>query len=125
MVNEPRRWLILSHAYNVDGRAESLTITDKIPYLIDAGIEPVIFSSLMGRRDSHHVHCQFLPWGPAGLRFDLRHVLQRRWGRNVAYKLCIFSLSVLLAPLILRHFYKSSFQAAYLPGNHQFLNFKF
>jgi hypothetical protein len=44
---KPRRWLILSHAYNVDGRAESLTITDKISYLLDAGIEPVVLSSTM------------------------------------------------------------------------------
>jgi hypothetical protein len=98
---KPRRWLILSHAYNVDGRAESLTITDKISYLLDAGIEPVVLSSTMGHRDSRCAHHQFLPWGPAGLRFDLRHVLLRRWGRSLAYRLCMGTLSVFLAPFIL------------------------
>ena len=70
-----RRWLILSHAYNVDGRAESVTITDKIPHLLAAGIEPVVFSSVMGQPDPQVTHVQMLPWGPAGIRFDLRHVL--------------------------------------------------
>jgi hypothetical protein len=38
------RWLILSHAFNMDGRAASQTITDKIPYFLDAGIHPTVFS---------------------------------------------------------------------------------
>lgn len=96
-----RRWLILSHAYNVDGRAESLTITDKIPHLKAAGIEPVVLSSVMGQPDPAVEHHQFLPWGPAGLRFDLRHVLLRRWGRSAGYRLVTMLVSVLLAPFIL------------------------
>jgi hypothetical protein len=98
---KPRRWLIFSHAYNVDGRAESLTITDKMPHLVAAGIEPVVLSSLMGARDPRFAHHQFLPWGPAGLRFDLRHVLMRRWGKNLGYQMCIGMLGFLLSPLIL------------------------
>ena len=33
-----KRWLIISHGFNMDGRAASLTVTDKIPYLQDQGV---------------------------------------------------------------------------------------
>ena len=36
---EIKRWLILSHGFNMDGRAASQTITDKIPHLLGAGIQ--------------------------------------------------------------------------------------
>ena len=97
-----RRWLILSHAYNVDGRAESLTITDKIPHLLAAGIEPVVFSSVMGEPDPRVRHLQMLPWGPAGMRFDLRHLLRRRFGRGAAYRTLTLLVTTLLAlPILL------------------------
>ena len=96
-----RRWLILSHAYNVDGRAESVTITDKIPHLLAAGIEPVVFSSVMGQPDPQVTHVQMLPWGPAGIRFDLRHVLARRFGRGAVYRVLSLIVTVLLALPIL------------------------
>jgi hypothetical protein len=96
-----RRWLILSYAYNVDGRAESVTITDKIPHLLAAGIDPVVLSSVMGLPDESVEHRQLLPWGPAGIRFDLRHVLLRKWGRSLAYRIVTMLMSVLLAPFIL------------------------
>lgn len=97
----PRRWLILSHAFNVDGRAESVTITDKIPHLIAAGVEPVVLSSVMGSHDERFVHHQLLPWGPAGMRFDLRHLLARRWKRGFRYRMVMLTLSIVLAPFIL------------------------
>jgi hypothetical protein len=97
----PRRWLILAHAYNVDGRAESVTITDKMPHLVSAGVAPVVLSSCMGAQDRRYPHQRLLPWGPAGLRFDLRHILQRRWGRTLAYQLVVGSLGILLAPCIM------------------------
>ena len=68
-----RRWLILSHAFNMDGRAASQTITDKIPYFLDAGIEPTVLSSITGIQDERFLHRQFLAWGPAAFRFDFRH----------------------------------------------------
>ena len=95
-----RRWLILSHAFNVDGRAESLTITDKIPHLMAAGIDPVVLSGVMGSPDHRFTHLQLLPWGPAGIRFDLRHLLARRWGRGLGYRVATLLASVLLAPFI-------------------------
>ena len=96
-----RRWLILSHAFNVDGRAESLTVTDKMPHLLAHGIVPTVLSSVMGTHDTRFAHRQLLPWGPAGIRFDLRHVLARRWGRKaLRYRIATLLLSIALAPLI-------------------------
>jgi glycosyltransferase involved in cell wall biosynthesis len=95
-----RRWLILSYAFNVDGRAESLTITDKIPHLVAAGIEPVVLSSVMGLPMPGIAHHQLLPWGPSAMRFDLRHVLLRRWGRDARYRVVMALATLLLAPFI-------------------------
>lgn len=100
-----RKWLIFSHAFNMDGRASSLTVTDKLPYLEKAGIEPVIFSSMTGRRDTRYEHHQLLPWGPAALRFDLRHVIAEKLGttigKGLAYRLSVLLVSLGLAPFIL------------------------
>jgi len=100
MAPGPRRWLILSHAFNVDGRAESVTITDKMPHLLAAGVTPVVLSGVMGARDTRFRHEQLLPWGPAGLRFDLRHLLARRWERGLAYRATMLLASTVLAPFI-------------------------
>ena len=96
------RWLILAHAYNVDGRAESLTITDKIPHIIAAGIQPVVLSSVMGRPDPHVEHHRLLPWGPAAIRFDLRHLVLTRFGKGWASRIIGFAASIVLAlPIVL------------------------
>ncbi|MEY4749926.1 MAG: hypothetical protein RIQ60_2140 [Pseudomonadota bacterium] len=95
-----RKWLVLSHAFNMDGRAASLTVTDKLPFLETLGIEPVIISGAMGHADTRYAHFRRLPWGPAGLRFDLRHVIADRLGRGLAYRWMVVALTVLLAPLI-------------------------
>jgi len=39
------KWLILSHAFNMDGRAASHTITDKIPHFFGTGITPIVISA--------------------------------------------------------------------------------
>jgi glycosyltransferase involved in cell wall biosynthesis len=94
------RWLILSHAFNMDGRAASQTITDKMPYFLEAGIEPTVFSSITGIKDTRFVHRQFLAWGPAAFRFDFRHWFANQYGRGLAYKVVTTAVSILLAPFI-------------------------
>lgn len=96
----PRRWLILSNWFNMDGRAPSQTITDKMPHLMAAGIEPIVLSGVSGERDTRFPHRQLLPWGPAGLRFDLRHLVARRFGRGGVYRVLTLLASVPLAPLL-------------------------
>ena len=95
-----KSWLILSHGFNMDGRAASQTITDKIPYLLDAGIQPIVFSAITGIKDQRFPHYQFLAWGPAAFRFDFRHWIANQYGRGFIYKLLTSAISVLLAPFI-------------------------
>jgi hypothetical protein len=95
-----KRWLFLSHAFNMDGRAASLTITDKIPYFLEAGVEPIVFSAITGIKDKRFPHYQFIAWGPAGFRFDFRHWIANKCGRGWFYKITTRTVSVLLAPFI-------------------------
>ena len=99
-VKKNNRWLLLSHAFNMDGRAASLTITDKIPYFLDAGIKPIVFSAITGLKDHRFPHKQFLAWGPAAFRFDFRHWIANQYGRGFIYKLLTRTVSIILAPLI-------------------------
>lgn len=99
MTVPPRqRWLILAHAFNMDGRAASQTITDKLPHLRAAGIEVVVLSGVSGRQDTEVEHHQLWPAGPAGLRFELRHVLRRRFSHPLAYRFWMSLASLLLLP---------------------------
>jgi hypothetical protein len=97
---QKKRWLILSHAFNMDGRAASLTITDKIPYFLEAGVEPIVFSAITGIRDERFPHYQFIAWGPSGFRFDFRHWIANKFGRGWFYKITTGTVSALLAPFI-------------------------
>ena len=97
---QKKNWLILSHGFNMDGRASSLTITDKIPYLLEAGVQPHVFSAITGIKDSRFPHQQFLAWGPAAFRFDFRHWVANQYGRGWFYKVSTGLVSLLLAPLI-------------------------
>lgn len=94
------KWLILSHGFNMDGRAASLTVTDKIPYLLSAGIQPVVLSAVTGVKDTRFPHHQLLPWGPSGLRFDFRHWFANRFSRGLLYKVVTPLVSTLLLPFI-------------------------
>jgi hypothetical protein len=91
-------WLILSHAFNMDGRAASQTITDKIPHLLDHGVEPIVLSAVTGRRDSVVEHHQLLPVSPVGLRFDLRFIFRRHISRKFLYKTAVGLMTLLLLP---------------------------
>lgn len=95
-----KRWLILSHGFNMDGRASSQTITDKIPYLLANDIEPIVFSAITGIKDQRFPHHQFLAWGPAAFRFDFRHWIANKYGRGFIYKFLTRAVSILLAPFI-------------------------
>jgi glycosyltransferase involved in cell wall biosynthesis len=96
-----QRWLVLSHAFNMDGRAASQTITDKLPHLERAGIELVVLSGVSGLQDPRFEHYQLWPAGPAGIRFELRHVLRKRWGNGGRYRASMLAASLLLLPFML------------------------
>ena len=84
----------------MDGRAASQTITDKIPYFLEAGVKLIVFSSITGIKDNRFSHYQFLAWGPAAFRFDFRHWVANQYGRGLLYKFVTTSFSILLAPFI-------------------------
>jgi len=84
----------------MDGRASSQTITDKIPYFLEAGVEPIVLSAITGKQDDRFQHKQFLAWGPAAFRFDFRHWIANKYGRGFLYKLLTRTVSIFLAPFI-------------------------
>ncbi len=84
----------------MDGRAASLTITDKIPYFLDAGVQPLVLSAITGIKDMLFRRYQFLAWGPSAFRFDFRHWIANQYGRGWFYKLTTRTVSILLAPFI-------------------------
>jgi glycosyltransferase involved in cell wall biosynthesis len=92
--------LLLSHAFNMDGRAASLTITDKLPVFADRGWQPVVLSGILGKKDPVYEHHQLMCWGPSGLRFDFRHWFALRFGRGPLYKIITGLVSLLLLPAI-------------------------
>lgn len=99
--NNKNTWLILSYSFNMDGRAASQTITDKIPHFLKLGIETVVVSSITGRKDEIIEHHQVLPAGPVALRFDLRHYLKQRIASRFLYRIVMVIASLLLFPFML------------------------
>ena len=91
-------WLVLSHGFNMDGRAASQTITDKIPHLLNQGIEPIVVSAITGKKDKVVEHHQVLPAMPVALRFDLRHYLKQRIPNHFIYRIAMTAISLALLP---------------------------
>jgi glycosyltransferase involved in cell wall biosynthesis len=54
-----------------------------------------------GRHDTHYEHHQLWPSGPAGIRFEARHVLRKRPGSGLRYRAVMLPLSVVLLPFML------------------------
>ena len=100
-ISARRKWLLIAHSFNMDGRAASQTVTDKLRHLEAAGIDCTIISAVTGRKDPHYRHIQLLPFGPSGLRFDLRHIVAKRYGRGIRYRLITLLVSLLLLPFMI------------------------
>ena len=99
--SDKEAWLVLSHGFNMDGRAASQTITDKIPHLLNLGIEPIVVSAITGKKDTVIEHHQVLPAGPVALRFDLRHYLKQRIASRFIYRIAMTLITLLLLPFYL------------------------
>ena len=97
-----KKILVLSHAFNMDGRAASQTVTDKVPHLLRGGFHLLVVSAVTGARDTRFEHLQLLPWGPAGLHFDLRHLIRQRFQNGLIIRALLLSVqAVLLIPFLL------------------------
>jgi glycosyltransferase involved in cell wall biosynthesis len=94
-------WLVLSHGFNMDGRAASQTITDKIPHLLNMGVVPIVVSAITGKKDKVVEHHQVLPALPVALRFDLRHYLKQRISSPYIYRIAMTVISLGLLPFYL------------------------
>lgn len=96
--NRKQTWLVLAHAFNMDGRAASQAITDKIPHFLNLGIEPIVVSGALGTKDKVVEHHQILPALPVALRFDLRHYLRLRISSRILYRIVMLAISLALLP---------------------------
>jgi glycosyltransferase involved in cell wall biosynthesis len=70
-----RTWLIIAHCFNMDGRAASHTITDRIPFLMKKNILPVVLSAPTGYKDTKFPHYRVISPAPSGIRFEMRHII--------------------------------------------------
>ncbi|NJD36777.1 MAG: glycosyltransferase family 4 protein [Geobacter sp.] len=94
---QPLRCLILSYFTKIDGMACAQHIDDRIPYLVEAGIEPVMLSGVCGGDWRGMTHVKAFSLAPSGIRFELRHL--RKLGGMV--RLVAVLLNLLILPLYL------------------------
>lgn len=93
-----RKWLILAHCFNMDGRAASQTITDKIPFLMKNGIEPVVISAPTGTKDNNFIHHQVLSPAPSGIIFEMRKIIEKKFQKGVLSQVLKAMVSILCFP---------------------------
>ena len=96
-----RQWLILAHCFNMDGRAASQTITDRIPFIMADGVTPVVLSAPTGDRDDRFPHYQIISPAPSGILFEMRHIIRAHTTRRWVEKLLKALLTIVLAPFLL------------------------
>lgn len=96
-----QRWLLLAHCFNMDGRAASQTITDRLPILLTQGVEPVVISAPTGTRDERFPHCQVFSVAPSGLLFEGRQIIEQKTRQPVKQDLLKALLTLGLFPVYL------------------------
>lgn len=82
----------------MDGRAASLTISDKVDALHARGIEVIVISAATGEKDHRFQHYQVMSWAPSGLKFEIRHMLKKKYGKRFTGKLLKACFTILLLP---------------------------
>ena len=90
--------MILAHCYNMDGRAASQTITDRMPFFRQKGILPVVISAPTGRKDIEYPHYQVFSPAPSGLKFELRHVMKSRGHKTLSGRIINLLLTMIMLP---------------------------
>jgi glycosyltransferase involved in cell wall biosynthesis len=60
-----------------------------------------VLSGVSGRKDTHYEHYQLWPVGPAGIRFELRHVLRKHLHSPLAYRVVMLLATVPIFPFML------------------------
>jgi glycosyltransferase involved in cell wall biosynthesis len=92
--NAPRkRWIIISYFANIDGKAASQHIDDRLPHLESLGIEPFLITSVCASPKAGIPHFTVPSIAPSGIRFELRYL--RRRNRMLKFALLPVYLAVL------------------------------
>jgi len=92
---EKNRWFIIAHCFNADGVAASQTITDRLPYFTNRGLEFVVLSAPTGVKDARLPHYQVISPAPSGLRYEMRFVIKNKV-RNKTAQSILKGISVIL-----------------------------
>jgi glycosyltransferase involved in cell wall biosynthesis len=96
-----KKWLIVAHCFNMDGRAASQTITDRLPLLMERGVMPVVVSAPTGVKDRRFPHCQVFSPAPSGFLFEMRHIIAGKTASPSMRRLLKALLTVPLLPFLL------------------------
>lgn len=101
-----RNWLIITHCANLDGRAASQHIDDRLPHLRRKGVTPVVLSGPTGPPLPDTVHVRVYSVAPSGLRFEIGQNLKDRvahgpWFRVLGNAFRLFVLPFYLVEKIL------------------------
>ena len=92
------KWFILAHCFNMDGRAASQTITDRIPFLMKKGIDPLVLSAPTGIKDTRFPHFQIISPAPSGIRFEMRFIIKNKFKGPIIRNILKSVSAVLCAP---------------------------
>ena len=98
---EKDRWFIIAHSFNADGVAASQTITDRLPYFINRGLEFVVLSAVTGRKDTQIPHYQVISPAPSGLRYDMRFIIKNKIKNKTARSILKSISAILCLPFYL------------------------
>lgn len=71
------RWIVLSYFANIDGKAASQHIDDRLPHLKSNGLDPLLISSICSRPKAEVAHFTVPSTAPSGIRFELRYLRRR------------------------------------------------
>ncbi len=99
--SERKNWLILSHCFNMDGRAASQTITDKIPFLVKNGVTPIVISAPTGVKDTAFTHHQVFSPAPSGILFEMRNIIENKYQPNWLVKILKALITIVCFPFYL------------------------
>lgn len=91
------KWLIFSYFFNIDAKASSQHIDDRVPALESLGVTPLVLSSICGERRKGLAHTRVPSAAPSGLRFELRYIKRR----NRLSKLAAVPLTIAVLPFYL------------------------
>ena len=100
-MEKERRWLIVTHGCNLDGRAYSQHIDDRLPCLKKEGITPVVLSGPTGPPRTDVIHVQVHSPAPSGIRFELGKTIKSKTGGRPLLRLAGTLIRTLALPFYL------------------------